>query len=330
MPESDHAMNRAPELTRRTFLVQAAITAAGLGSLPGEALRAPSAEKPKPLPIIDTHQHLWDLKKLRLPWTDGNKILGRSFLMRDYLKAAEGLGVVKTVYMEVAVTPAQQVAEAEYVLALCRKKDNPMVGAVIGGRPGTSEFKAYLRRFKDNPYVKGVRQVLHGGNTPPAFFLGDPFVKGIRLLGEWGMSFDLCVRAADLPAAAKLLDKCPATRFILDHCGNPNLQSKDVSAWKRDIALVAKRKNVVCKVSGFVATAKKDAWKATDLAPVVNRVFDVFGPERVVFGGDWPVCLRAATFKQWVSALQSIVGDRSEKERRMLFHDNAVRVYRLG
>ena len=89
------------------------------------------------------------------------------------------------------------------------------------------------------------------------------------------------------------------------------MQAKDRSQWQKDIAEVAKRKNVVCKVSGIVASAEPGKWTADDLAPIVNHTMDVFGPDRVMFGGDWPVCTKAATYKQWVEALKTIVADRT-------------------
>jgi predicted TIM-barrel fold metal-dependent hydrolase len=176
----------------------------------------------------------------------------------------------------------------------------------------------------------GVRQVLHGPGTPKGYCLDKKFIKGIKLLGESGMSFDLCMRAAELPDAGKLIDACPDTRFILDHCGNADVQSKDRTQWKKDMASLAKKKNLVCKVSGIVASAKPDRWTADDLAPIVNHTLDSFGTERVMFAGDWPVCTLAATLAQWVTALRSIVAERKAAEQRKLFHDNAVRVYKLS
>ena len=148
-------------------------------------------------------------------------------------------------------------------------------------------------------------------------------------MGTLGLSFDLCVRAAELPDAARLIDACPETRFILDHCGNADVQAADHTAWRRDMAEVAKRKNVVGKVSGIVASARPEHWTADDLAPIVNHTLDVFGPERVMFGGDWPVCTLAATCRQWVEALRQIVRQRNDRQQRQLFHDNAAAFYRL-
>jgi L-fuconolactonase len=280
------------------------------------------------IPIVDPHQHLWDLGRFRLPWLAGGGPLAKNHLMSDYFQATEGLKVVKTVYMEVDVDPTQHIDEAEYVLDLCARPDNPMAGAVIGGRPAEAGFSEYVARFAGTPYIKGVRQVLHGG-MERGTCLRDEFVRGIRLLGESGLRFDLCLRSDDLLDGAKLADLCPETSFVLDHCGNANVQAADRTQWQQDIAEVAQRPNVICKISGIVASARPGHWTAADLAPIVNHCLTVFGPERVMFASDWPVCTLAATYRQWVEALQTIVQDRSEAEQRRLFHDNAVAFYGL-
>jgi predicted TIM-barrel fold metal-dependent hydrolase len=306
-------------MDRRQFLsAAAAATVAAVG-------------KSKPmLPIVDTHQHLWDLTKFRLPWLKEGDVFNKSHVMSDYLKATAGLNVVKTIYMEVDVAPEQQNEEAEYVIGLCQRADNPMVAAVISGRPASDAFPKYIRQYKDSAVIKGVRQVLHAESTPPGTCLDEKFIKGVRLLGELGKSFDLCMRGKELPDAAKLIDACPDTRFILDHCGNPDVHAKDPTQWQKGIAEVAKRKHVVCKVSGIVASWEPGKWTADDLAPYVKHTMEVFGPDRVMFGGDWPVCTKAATYKQWVEALKSIVADRNEEEQKKLFADNAVRFYGLS
>jgi L-fuconolactonase len=277
-----------------------------------------------------------------LPWLGSDRQLNRSFLTEDYLAATRSLNVVKAVYMEVAVEPQQQLAEAKHVIELCRRPDTPTCAAVIGGQPGSEEFPRYITRFKGSPYVKGVRQILH----QPERCLEAKFVAGIRLLGELAMRFDLCIPPAGLPAGAKLAERCPQTRFILDHCGNADPKAfrpgrrqgpgdtgprpeHDADQWRRDVARVARRPNVVCKISGIVARVPRGTWTAEDLAPIVNHCLEVFGPDRVMFGGDWPVCTRVATLRQWVAALKEIIQDRSPKQQRKLLHDNAVGFYGL-
>lgn len=308
-------------MNRREF-----IGTALLASAPSVAAGFQPAEPA--IPIVDTHQHLWDLRRFRLPWVAKGSKLDRNYLMSDYLQAVKGLNVVKTVYMEVDVAPEQQTAEADYGIGLCQKADNPMVAAVISGRPASDAFARYIRRYKDSAYIKGVRQVLHGGSTPAGYCLDKKFIASVRLLGDLGMSFDLCMRPGELLDGAKLADACPGTRFILDHCGNAPVQSKDLSGWRKGIAEVARRKNTVCKVSGIVAGARKD-WTAADLAPAINYTLEVFGSDRVMFAGDWPVCTERATLRQWIEALKTIVRHRPGAEQRRLFHDNAVAFYGL-
>jgi len=318
---------------RRDFLASTAATLTGLA-----AAQATESEEMDPtFPIVDTHQHLWDLTRFRLPWIKPGNPLGKSHVMADYHKATADLGtfpagpgkIAKSVYMEVDVAVEQQTEEARYVIDLCQRADNPMAGAVISGRPASEGFARYLDQFKGLGSIKGVRQVLHVDSTPAGYCLDPKFVAGIRLLGERGLSFDLCMRPEELLDAARLIDACPGTRFILDHCGNGKVLEKDRSKWQKDIAEVAQRKSVVCKISGIVAGADPKSWKPSDLAPIINHTLEVFGPDRVMFGGDWPVCTLAATFKQWVEALKGIVSNRPVAEQRKLFYDNAVRFYGL-
>lgn len=284
-------------------------------------------------PIIDTHQHLWDLSKFTLPWHAVEDVpsLRRSYVMADYLAATAKCGVVKTVYMEVDVAPEQQPAEASYVLDLCARDDNQMCGAVISGRPGEAGFETYIGHFTSNRYLKGVRRVLHGPSTPPGTCLQPRFVDSIRWLGEQNLRFDLCMRPGELGDAVKLVDQCPKTQFILDHCGNMSVSANDPALrtqWLTSLKALAERPNVMVKISGIIVTANP-GWQPSDLAPNINDTLDTFGADRVMFAGDWPVCTLKATFEQWVDALRWIVRDRSPEFQRKLFHDNAARFYNL-
>ncbi|QDT46775.1 Amidohydrolase [Symmachiella dynata] len=328
-------------LDRREFLSHASATALAAGAaavlLPGRTphLKADDVNDLATMPIIDTHQHLWDLSKFNIPWTknEGVEVLNRDYLTADYLKATEGLNVVKAVYMEVDVHPDHQVKEAEHIKRLCASDDNPTVAAVISGRPSSPEFAAYIKKVADGKYIKGVRRVLHDAQIPAGLCLEPQFVKNVQLLGEMNLSYDLCMRSGEVIDTVKLVDQCPETRFILDHCGNMDVTSTDekaINTWKRGVRELAERDNVICKISGIVVTAKPKTWKPADLAPVVNYCLDSFGPDRVVFGGDWPVCTLKASYAQWVNALKEIVSTRSAEEQRKLFHDNAVRHYGLS
>jgi L-fuconolactonase len=307
-------------MTRRDFLAATAAVAAA----PVAAASAPM------IPVIDTHQHLWDLRKFRLSWLKPGTPLHGNFTPTEYAEATAGLGVVKAVYMEVGMDADQQQAEADYLIELCEGKKTPTCAAVVAGSPVADTFPKYVGQFKGHKYIKGIRHMLHTPDAPAGFGLNPAFVKGVQLLGELGLSFDLCVRPGELPDHAKLVKQCPGTRFILDHCGNP--QAKFTPAqfddWKRGIAGVAALPNVVCKVSGFIANGwERGKWTADDIAPVINTTLDTFGPDRVMFGGDWPVVLGGATYSEWLTALRQVVKSRPEADQRKLFHDNAVKQY---
>jgi predicted TIM-barrel fold metal-dependent hydrolase len=312
-------------MNRRDFLAVSTAAAVNLSLVEAK-------EQQQMIPIIDTHQHLWDLKKFKLAWVKEGDELAHSHTPVEYAEATKGLNVVKAVYMEVDVVPEQQQAEADYLVELCKSGKTPTVAAVVSGRPASESFEKYVRPFKDSPYIKGIRQVIHVDTTPAGYCLKKEFIKGVQLLGDLGLSYDICIRPGELGDAAKLVDACLGTRFILDHCGNGNVKASaaDRAQWKKDMEALGKKKNLVAKVSGIVASADRGKWSADDLAPLVNHTIECFGWDRVMFGGDWPVCTLAATYKQWVDALKEIVKDRTEVERKKLFHDNAAKFYGLG
>ena len=334
--------------SRRQFLGQTA-AAATAAFASGALFRVKYAQgqtvvTANELPLIDCHQHLWDLAKFKLPWLQARSLLDRSYVMSDYLAALEGTGIQRSVYMEVDVDPSQQQAEADHLIEICKNGKAPTVAAVVSGRPATESFKAYVSAFRGSPYIKGVRQVLHGDSTPAGYCLQESFVRGIRLLGQLGLSFDLCMRPGELADGAKLAEACPETRFIVDHCGNADPKAffkagdarlanekpgHDASAWRHEIERLAARPNVICKISGIIARVPKQ-WSADDLAPIINHCLDTFGPVRVVFGGDWPVCLTGAPLREWVTTLKQIIASRPLAEQLQLLSGNAAKFYGLG
>ncbi len=331
-------MTRIPSaVTRRQFLRNSGAALAAAGIAGGSALcareRTLAVNAAADLPIIDTHQHLWDLERLQLPWLQGApEVLKRSYVTKDYLEATKGLNVVKTVYMEVNVADEQKSKEADHVIALCERDDDPMAAAVIGGLPHTQEFADYAKKYAKHKSIRGVRNVLHDADRPAEMCLQLTFVDNMKLLGDLGLSFDLCMRPGEISDGALLAAQCPGTRFIIDHCGNMPVVSNDDALrakWQAGMQAAAQLDNVVCKISGIVVTAPKDDWTAETLAGNVNFCLDLFGEDRVFFGGDWPVCLLSASYAQWVAALKEIVKDRSPEFQKKLFHDNAARLYRV-
>jgi predicted TIM-barrel fold metal-dependent hydrolase len=320
-------------MNRRRFLdrMSQATLVTGLLS-PWRCLGGPSS-----IPIVDTHQHLWDLSKFQLQWL--SPPLDRSFVTKDYLEATQGLNVVKAVYMEVAVPPQQRLQEARYVIELCRQPGSVTCGAVLAGSPAEEGFEQYIMQFKGSPHIKGVR----GGFSSAGQMSDKQVIRNLRRLGELGMRFDLNVAPASLAEAAQLASECPDTRFVLDHCGNadpvaffpagrtpPRPAQHSPEQWRRDIGKLAAKGNVICKISGIVSRVPGTPLAAEDLAPIINHCLDAFGPDRVVFAGDWPVCLRGMPLRDWVGLLKTVVAHRPKGDQRKLFHDNAVRFYALS
>jgi L-fuconolactonase len=257
--------------------------------------------------------------------------------LADYEEVTRGLEIKKAIYMEVAVSPEQKLAEAKHIIKICEDKSHPTCAAVIGGLILDDSFKDYILPFKDNPYIKGVR---HGLNNPGQL-QNDRLIQNLRLLGALNMSFDLLVSPGLLGQAAKLVEQCGDTRFILDHCGNADPLAfdhgldwgrepqHDADQWKHDVETLAKQTNAICKISGIIARVPKGKATAEVLSPVVNHCLDTFGPDRVVFGSDWPVCTRGAPLHVWTNLLHEIIQKRSVEEKHKLLWMNAHRFYNL-
>jgi predicted TIM-barrel fold metal-dependent hydrolase len=277
--------------------------------------------------IVDAHQHFWDLDLFRYSWLDSLPALNRSFRMPDYLTAARGLNVVRSVHLEADVDESYMFEETRHLLALADQPDNVLEGVVACGRPESDDFKSYLDKLAGHPKLKGIRRVLH--TQPDDLAQGQSFINNVAALSSYGLSFDICVLARQLPIAINLISKYPDVAFILNHCGVPQVKEKMFDPWRTHITEIAKFPNLCCKISGLVAYADPKRWTAEDLRPFVEHAIASFGWERVLFGSDWPVCTLSASYRQWVEALQAITQGAGELNQRKLFCDNAIRVYRL-
>jgi len=277
--------------------------------------------------IIDTHQHLWDLEKFRYSWTDSQPVLKRSFGLDDYHEATAGMDVVRTVFVEADVDEEYLSEETEYVLSLAEDPETVIGGVVAAARPEYDDFREDLLRFVGRPGLKGIRRILHTKRDGLA--LTTSFIENVGSLAEFDLTFDICMLARQLDQAVRLVRELPEVRFVLDHCGNPDLRSGDIGEWRDRIAEIATLPNVTCKVSGIVVNTSGPDWTVEDLRPAVEHVIASFGWDRVIFGSDWPVCNLASTCRRWYEALSEITSGASLSDRRKLFHDNALRVYRL-
>jgi predicted TIM-barrel fold metal-dependent hydrolase len=276
--------------------------------------------------LIDTHQHLCDLNRIPCSWSAGMPALNRSFLFDDYRTAAAGCGITKTVFMEYDVDEPHALAEARYIQEVASQ--HPLIaGIVASGRPEHERFRAHLEQLAKLDKLRGFRRVLHV--QPDAVSQQTRFIGNIRLLPEFGLTFDLCMQARQLPLAIALVDACPRVSFILDHCGVPDVKGRAFDPWRANLRELAARPNVACKISGLVAYADPATWTTADLRPWFEHTVDCFGWDRVVWGGDWPVCLLGASLSRWVATTRELAAGASAEERGKLFHDNAARIYRV-
>ena len=277
--------------------------------------------------IIDTHLHIVDRSALRYPWLAGAPALDRDFSYADYAREARRCGISGTLHMEVDVDPADIEAETAYVAKEAASPGSLLRGAIASCRPEDADFPAYLERARADPIVKGFRRVLHV--VPDDVSQGALFRENLRRMSGSGLTFDLCVLPRQLPLAVALVDSAPDVQFVLDHCGVPNIKGDAQEPWRAHMTEIARRPNVVGKVSGVVAYADPESWTVDSLRPWVEHTIGSFGWDRVVWGSDWPVCTLGGGLSTWVAATQALVSGASADERRKLFSDNARRIWRL-
>lgn len=274
--------------------------------------------------LVDTHQHLWDLKQFPYSWCRSIPCLNRTFSLEDYLAASAGTAIRKTIFMECDVDDPHPLAEAQSIQRLSDM--HPLLaGIVASGRPEREGFEAHLDALSALPNLRGLRRVLH--TQPDAISQSRVFIDNVRSLASRGLTFDLCVLARQLPLAAMLVRQCPSVTFVLDHCGVPNVKDRALDPWRTDLRALAEFPNVSCKISGLVAYADAKSWSVEDLRPFIEHVIACFGWQRVVWGGDWPVCTLAASLKAWVDATHTLFAAASEDERAALYFRNAERIY---
>ncbi len=269
--------------------------------------------------ILDTHLHLVYPDKFSYPWLSGAPEINRPWSVESYWREAAALGIESALHMEVDVAEPQIAAETEFVLGLDR-----VVGAIANGRPEHSDFEAHLQNMQALGRVKGIRRLLQG--QPAELSQTQTFIDNIRLLPRYGMTFDICVKSHELMLVPPLIEACPETQFILDHCGNPKIAEAEWESWTTRLERVAELPNVVCKVSGILANVAPD-WKVDELRPYVEFVIETFGWDRVVWGSDHPVVTIFADLTRWVDASREIVASASIEEQEKLFFRNAERVY---
>lgn len=279
--------------------------------------------------IVDAHVHLWNPQQFRLAWLDHEPALNKPFGLSDYPPQSAGSAITGVVYVEVNVASHQTLLEAQWV-ADQAAHDARLQGIVAAAPVEYGEqVRSHLAALQTtSPLIKGIRRNLQD-EIDPSFCLQPDFVYGVQLLATYGFSFDLCIRHWQLPTVIELVRRCPDTLFILDHLGKPAIKEHNLGPWRDHLAQLAALPNAWCKVSGLVTEADLQRWTPEDLAPYIAHTLAVFGEDRVVFGGDWPVLLLASSYDHWIETLDALTKHLSPEAKRKLWADNARRFYRL-
>ncbi|MBD9375358.1 amidohydrolase [Rhizobium sp. ARZ01] len=277
--------------------------------------------------FIDTHLHLIDQSKLAYPWLSGAGELDRDFTYAEYALEAKRLGIEAAVHMEVDVATSDIEVETEMVRSLAVSQGGMIQGVIAACRPEEVGFAAYLERCEADPFVKGFRRVLHV--VPDDISEQALFRDNLKRMAGSRLTFDICMLARQQPLAMALIDSAPDVRFVLDHCGVPDIISGQYDSWKRGISEIARRPNVTAKVSGIVAYADPQAWTVETIRPYAEHIVSAFGWDRVLWGSDWPVCTRGGGLSTWVGATQAIFGACTAEEREKLYRANAKRFWNL-
>ncbi|MGQ5260931.1 amidohydrolase family protein [Micromonospora sp. ZYX-F-536] len=278
--------------------------------------------------IVDAHHHLWVRARHPQPWIDPVTMaaIDADFEPADLAPVARAAGVTATVVV-------QSVAfEKETVDLLAVAAGDPLVHGVVGWVDLTAVDVAdrieRLRAVRGGDRLVGIRHLVQS-ETDPAYLDRPDVRRGIAAVGDAGLVFDLLVRQHQLPMATRLAHDLPDVSLVLDHLGKPALGRPEMADWTRDVRALAAAPNTTAKLSGLVTEVQRSHWTSGDLRPAVEDALDAFGPDRLMFGSDWPVCLLASSYPRWVNALAELLREHDESDRALVWGDTARRVYGL-
>lgn len=282
--------------------------------------------------VIDSHLHFWDPARLDYPWLAEMRPLRRAFHPDDldtgpYRFSGQTYRLVAAVFVEAGGCGAHATAEIDWVEELAERW--PTLRAIVAYAPlergaDAAEAVATLARHR---LVTGIRRNVQ--DESPGFTATDDFTAGVRLLADAGLTFDLCVRHHQIAEVTELARRVPEVNFVLDHLGKPDVAGGRLEPWRTDLARLAELPNTVCKLSGL-ATEAAPGWADADALPYLRHALAVFGPDRCMFGGDWPVATLATDYPRWVGVVAAALADRPEADRRAVFAGTARRVYRIA
>ena len=274
--------------------------------------------------LLDAHVHFWDPKARHHEWLKDEPRLNRPFVPRDLLAAASVPSAI--IFVEADCHRNEALDEVDWVVSL-GEAGAPIVGIVAHGPlEHPDELAGFLAVAADRPLVVGVRRLLQ--HEPPEVLRDIGLIAGSRMLASHGLAFDICITAEQLPAVTTLVAKCPDTTFVLDHVGKPPIASGVLDSWRSNLQALAACNNVACKLSGLTTLAPP-GWQPEDILPHLDFAIDVFGPDRCIFGSDWPVLTLNSSYDDWLTVVTEATSRLTVAERAGVFAGNAARVYRL-
>jgi L-fuconolactonase len=250
-------------------------------------------------------------------------VIRREFLPADLEAEIRAVGVDGVVSVQVR----QTVDETRWLLELANEHDfiNGVVGWVPLVDPGV---RAQLEEFSKDSKLKGIRHIVQD-EPDDNFILGDDFNRGVAALKDYQLAYDILIYERHLLQATEFIDRHPQQLFVLDHLAKPRVHENWLEPWRTNIRRLAQRDNVYCKLSGLVTEADHQGWTEPQLLPYLETVLEVFGPRRLMFGSDWPVCLLAATYGRWHGLVSRFCSRLSIGERARIFGETAIEAYRL-
>ncbi|MDD2437091.1 MAG: amidohydrolase family protein [Massilibacteroides sp.] len=274
--------------------------------------------------IIDTHHHLWNYDPIEFDWIDEDMIsISKSFLPADLQSTLDGTGVTGVI----SVQARQKIEETEWLLSLTA--ENEWMKGIVGWLPLAAEnISELLQKYSTNKWMKGLRHVVQA-EPDPEFILGKAFNRGVSLLKNYNLVYDVLIFQHQLPATIRFVDLHPDQLFVLDHIGKPRIKTHELEPWASNLKMLAERENVYCKISGMVTEAEYKKWSPTQLKPYFDIVLEAFSPSRLLFGSDWPVCLVATTYADWVQLVKQFLSDLSIHEQEQILYKNAMTTYRI-
>jgi len=274
--------------------------------------------------VVDSHVHFWDPVAREHAWLAGESRLDRTFGPVDYADVAAGR--VDGVIAVQADCRWDQVVDETSWFGTFADADVPVVGIVAAAKLESGDVGAHLTWLREQPLVVGVRRLLQ--DEPPGFAVSAEFVDGVRSLADHDLTMDLCVRHHQLAEVTELVGRCPGVRFVLDHCGKPAIRAGEYDAWAAELSRLAEHPDVACKLSGLLNEA--DPATESDIPAYLRHALDVFGPERCLFGSDWPVCTTAGSWERWWNLVGEVLDPLDAGARTQVLGGAALSAYGLS